>query len=151
MKKWITTYEERKILLINTIDKLIQINPDTLIIVNSARDHYKTYMMALQLNTSALIEKPVGMTLKEVEKIFKQSKINKFFLGASNIFLYNDYLINFKNIIKNDNKKFKSIELTWFDKQNEIRNGQVKTYDPTVPIYIDCMHHICSILSLFIK
>ena len=37
LKKWITTYEERKILLINKIDKLIQIKPDLLIIVNSAK------------------------------------------------------------------------------------------------------------------
>lgn len=151
LKKWIKKYEIRKIILIKKIDKLIQIKPDTLIIVNSAKDHFNTFMMALQLKTSALIEKPVGMTLEEVEKIFEQSKINNSFLGASNIFLYNDYLINFKNIIENDNQKYKSIELTWFDKQNEIRNGQVKTYDPTVPIYIDCMHHICSILSLFTK
>ena len=151
LKKWIKTFEIRKIILIRKIDKLKQIKPDTLIIVNSAKDHFKTCMMALQLKKSALIEKPVGMTLKEVEKIFEQSKINKFFLGASNIFLYNDYLINFKNIIENDSQKYKSIEFTWFDKQNEIRNGEAKTYDPTVPIYIDCMHHICSILSLFTK
>ena len=31
-------------------------------------------MMALQLKTSALIEKPVGMTLKEVEKILNNQK-----------------------------------------------------------------------------
>ena len=92
LKKWIKTFEIRKIILIRKIDKLKQIKPDTLIIVNSAKDHFKTCMMALQLKKSALIEKPVGMTLKEVEKIFEQSKINKFFLGASNIFLYNDYL-----------------------------------------------------------
>ena len=151
LKEWIKIFEIRNILLIKKNEKLKQIKPDILIIVNSAHDHYKTCMMAIQLKIPALIEKPVGVTLKEVEKIFQHSKKNNPYLRASNIFLYNDYLINFKNVLNIDNQKYKSIELTWFDKQNEIRNGQVKNYDPTVPIYIDCMHHICSILSLFTK
>ena len=37
------------------------------------------------------------------------------------------------------------------DKKNEIKDGIVKAYDPTVPVYIDCMHHVCTILSKFIS
>ena len=46
-------------------------------------------------------------------------------------------------------QKDKVYKLTWFDKQNEIRNGVLKTYDPTIPIYIDASY-ITTILSLFV-
>ena len=141
---------KRKIFIVDNIDNITRFNLDGIIIANSARDHFKTCMLALSLNVCFLVEKPVCMTLLEIKELINKANKNQNLLKVSNIFLFNNYLINFRKILNAKCKKIKSIKLTWFDKQNEIRNGVLKTYDPTIPIYIDCMHHITTILSLFV-
>ena len=142
---------KREIFIIENIDEIRNFNLDVIIIANSAKDHFKSCMIALSLNISFLVEKPIATTLSEVrELINKTSTKNPNILKVSNIFLFNDYLINFKKILDQKCSSMKFIKLTWLDKQNEVKNGILKTYDPTIPIYIDCMHHIVTILSLFV-
>ena len=59
---------KRKIFIVDNIDNITRFNLDGIIIANSARDHFKTCMLALSLNVCFLVEKPVCMTLLEIKR-----------------------------------------------------------------------------------
>ena len=61
------------------------------------------------------------------------------------MFRFARYLENFSVILKD--KKIKQIQIEWMDLNSEIRHGEKKNYDVTLPIYKDVLPHIFSILA----
>ena len=71
------------------------------------------------------------------------------YLATAQVFLFASYVETFSKIIANENEII-SINVLWKDPQSEKRYGEVKSYDPGLPLYLDWMPHILSILIAFL-
>ncbi len=150
-KDWCSkNFLKRKIKVFNSFDYLKENRFDALIVANSASDHFQTASLCLCYKIPILVEKPLTTTLKETQDLIKKSETLNNSLYPSNVFLFNDYLENYKKFLMLNKIVINKMAITWFDKKNEMKKGELKKYDSSVPIYLDCMHHICSILSIYI-
>tara|TARA_B100000579_G_scaffold277664_1_gene229677 strand:+ start:1478 stop:2641 length:1164 start_codon:yes stop_codon:yes gene_type:complete len=151
IKKWLdkNPFDGRtfKLRSYESIDKDIQ---DAFIVANAAKDHFKITKKIINKNVPVLVEKPICLSYEDTDDLIKLSSKKDVLLGTSQIFLFTDYLANFRKIIKL-NKKISSINFNWCDAKKEKRYGQEKRFDEGVPIFKDVLPHILSILIFVLE
>ena len=151
IKKWLdkNPFDGRtfKLRSYESIDKDIQ---DAFIVANAAKDHFKITKKIINKNVPVLVEKPICLSYEDTDDLIKLSSKKDVLLGTSQIFLFTDYLANFRKIIKL-NKKISSINFNWGDAKKETRYGQEKRFDEGVPIFKDVLPHILSILIFVLE
>lgn len=115
------------------------------IIANSAYMHYNSINLALNNGYNIIAEKPLTLSKEEsVSTINKCSQLG-LRLFTTNTFLFADYFTEFKKRYL-CNRKIKRISFNWTDPVAEIRYGEIKKYDSSIPIFYDVLPHIASIL-----
>ena len=151
IKKWLdkNSFDGRtfKLRSYESIDRDIL---DAFIVANAAKDHFKITKKIINKNVPVLVEKPMCLSYEDTDDLIKLSSKKDVLLGTSQIFLFTDYLANFRKIIKL-NKKISSINFNWSDTKKEKRYGQEKRFDEGVPIFKDVLPHILSILIFVIE
>jgi len=125
-------------------------NSSAVIVANAARDHYNSSILALRAGADVLVEKPITLNYKQAIGLDNLSKKQNKIICASHVFLYASYLENFSKQIKQKGK-IEKIYICWQDTVVEKRHGELKNFDPGVPIILDCLPHIFSIISKFIS
>lgn len=118
---------------------------DAYIVINAPKDHFKISKNIISLGKPIFIEKPISLSKSDVKKLIDLSNKKKIILGTSNIFLFAEYILNFKELISTY-QNISSIQFIWSDPQNESRYGELKKYDPSLAIHKDVLPHILSIV-----
>lgn len=148
MANWVkrNNYQNR----INVIDNLElwrqgEASHSPVIITNAAKDHIELIEWAISKQLPVLCEKPISPYPEETAKILSKVYASNTFLATAHVFLFTRYLQNFRESIK-DFSNIKTIEIFWVDAVAEQRYDEPKSYDPSVPIHVDCIPHIYSII-----
>ena len=122
--------------------------PQKVIIVNAAIDHYKSALMAIRSGADVLVEKPVALNYKQALDTYDFAKKNNKIVCASHVFLFASYIENFSKLIQ-ERGKIEKIKISWEDSVIERRHGELKKFDAGLPIIVDCLPHVLSIISMF--
>ncbi|MBM9501969.1 Gfo/Idh/MocA family oxidoreductase [Leptospira sp. 201903071] len=119
------------------------------IVVNAARDHAEAIRYALSAEVPVLVEKPLTLSFESSRELINTAQIQGTPFAASHVFLFARYIENFAKLVKEDGE-ISSLELHWIDPRSEVRYGELKKYDPFLPIYADVLPHVFSILDFIL-
>ena len=100
LKNWISQ-ENIKIdyLEVADYDQVSKKICDAYIILNAAKDHFRISKKIISSRKPIIIEKPLALSKSDVKILVDLSIKEKTIFAASNIFLYADYILNFKKLI----------------------------------------------------
>lgn len=115
------------------------------IVANAARDHVAAGRWALERGAAVLVEKPLAVSLKEAEDLANRARCNGGLLAAAHVLRFARYLHTFAQMLP-PLGGVRSSTLEWVDPAGERRYGEAKQYDPSVPVYMDCLPHVVSVL-----
>lgn len=116
------------------------------IVANSAKDHYPVAAALMARGTKVLVEKPVATTHFDVQRLLAVSRGNGDLLAAAHVFRFAPYLQNFASLCE-DKSAVREMLIVWEDPREEIRGGEVKSYDPSIPVFVDVLPHIFAIIA----
>lgn len=119
------------------------------LVINAARAHAETVEWALKNSFPVLVEKPIGMSGKEAERILALSVERNVPLAATNVFLFAEFFENFIRLARQSGP-IEAIRVEWEDPAVEIRYGEYKSYDSSVPIFVDWLPHIVAMIETLI-
>ena len=122
--------------------------PGAVIIANAARDHEKAIEWAISVGVPAFVEKPITAHWRTTQCIAELVQSQGMCLAVSNVFLFTRYIENFSKFISTKGG-IKKIQIEWCDSLVETRYGEKKQFDPGIPVYVDVLPHIVSILGVF--
>ena len=115
------------------------------LIVNEACQHRSAIEIALSAGYNVVSEKPLTFSRQESLQLLSRAGELGLKLFSTNTYLFADYLHVFRRNWL-EGRKLSEIHLTWTDATREIRHGQVKDYDSSVPVIFDVLPHIASIV-----
>jgi predicted dehydrogenase len=121
--------------------------PSAAIIANAARSHDKTARNLIAQGAHLLIEKPVVLALPEAGHLLALAHAAHTILLPALSYRFCSYLHHFARRIE-PMHSLSGFELHWSDPAGEMRNGERKTYDPSINVADDVMPHIWAILSV---
>lgn len=136
----------KKIIVSDVWPTLTEARGCAVIVANAARDHMSAVRRALLAGAPVLVEKPIALTAAEVKALMGLSEDKALLFAAAHVFCFAPYLQNFAKCLPSS-IEIETIRIRWSDPKVEARYGEVKQYDPGVPVYADCMPHIVSILE----
>jgi predicted dehydrogenase len=115
------------------------------LIVNSAYQHRSSIQEALSAGYNVVSEKPMSFSQEATRSLLNQAKTLGLALFCTNTYLFADYLGTFK---KNwlANRTFTAMRILWTDAAREVRYGETKGYDSSVPVIFDVLPHIANII-----
>ena len=115
------------------------------IIANSVENHIESAKIVIKHQIPTLIEKPVALNSYETEHIIKEAEKCNTNVYTSNVFLFSENIKKFLDLIDLDSD-FTEVTITWEDPDEEIRYGELKKSNATIPVYADYLPHVCSLL-----
>jgi len=139
-------YDVKEVIVFSKIRDILTKKYDLVTIATKNKYHEKFLELFSKKNNHILTEKPFLSGLNyflNLKKIL--SKKNKG-IFISSPWLYNKNLIEVKNLIKNES--FDYIKFVWHEKRSEIKYGQKKILDLTIPYNVDLTTHILSITKI---
>lgn len=119
------------------------------IVVNAVKDHVRSINWALDQGIPVMVEKPMALHHDDLFFLLNKAKQQNVALVPAHIFLFCDYLYQFKELLESEDE-IESISIDWVDPKNEVRYGEGKTYDASLYVIADWLPHIMSILSMVI-
>jgi predicted dehydrogenase len=122
---------------------------NAIIVANAARDHESSVEWALTQNYPVLVEKPLCLNFVAAQRLANLALARKVYLATAHVFLFASYVEAFSKHVTDVNK-IVSIRVLWMDPQSESRYGEIKSYDPSLPIYADWLPHVISILGTLV-
>jgi predicted dehydrogenase len=117
-----------------------------LIIANAARDHALAVERALISRIPALVEKPFTLTADETRRLVHRAQALGSPLAASHVFLFARFFQRFTEILEQAGA-MEQLTICWADPAAEIRHGERKGYDPSLPLPVDVLPHISSLIG----
>tara|TARA_B100000768_G_C11283483_1_gene380259 strand:- start:941 stop:2110 length:1170 start_codon:yes stop_codon:yes gene_type:complete len=150
ISNWVTSSNlENRIASVDKYKNIKISNLSALIVANAAKDHFMIAKLGMMSYIPVIVEKPLTTAYETSLQLIDLSNKNNVPLASSQIFLFAEYLNNFKKLIES-NKNISNINFTWEDASEETRYGEIKTYDSSLPLHKDCLPHVLSILSFLI-
>ncbi len=119
------------------------------IVVNAVKDHVSSINWALDQGIAVMVEKPMALNSVDLLFLLNKAKQQNVALVPAHIFLFCDYLDQFKEILVSEDE-IETISIDWVDPKNEVRYSEGKTYDASLYVIADWLPHIMSILSMVI-
>ena len=116
------------------------------IVANAAKDHYPVAAALMARGVRVLVEKPLATTHLDVQRLLAASKSNGELLAAAHVFRFAPYLQNFAALC-GDESAIQEMLIVWEDPRDEIRGEDVKSYDASIPVFVDVLPHIFSIIA----
>jgi predicted dehydrogenase len=116
------------------------------IVANAARDHTAAGFWALERGAAVLIEKPLALSLQDVRNLADCASRCGGLLAAAHVLRFARYLTSFARVLPSW-EEVRSINIEWTDPAGERRYGEVKQYDSSVPVFMDCLPHAVSVLQ----
>ena len=116
------------------------------IVANAPEQHEQTAARCISAGIPTLVEKPFTLSAHSSERLIRLSEQTKVQLFTAHVFMFSGYLECFSKSLPPLNT-IETIHIDWTDPQNELRHGQQKYFDSSLPIIIDVLPHIVSILT----
>lgn len=116
------------------------------IVANAARDHERAIEWALSAGIPVLVEKPIALTGVTSQRLAELAHGRNSGFAAAHIFLFARYLENFAKLVAQAGH-VRGVRVRWMDPESEARHGELKQYDPGLPVYADCLPHVLSIVG----
>jgi predicted dehydrogenase len=115
------------------------------LIVNSAYQHQLSIEKAFAAGYNVVSEKPMTFSRQESLYLVGLGEAMGLKLLSMNTYLFADYLHVFnRNWLQG--KQISKIVITWADATKEVRHGEPKGYDSSVPVIIDVLPHVANII-----
>jgi predicted dehydrogenase len=115
------------------------------LIVNSAHEHRRSVERALDAGYHAVSEKPLTFSRLDTLELLARAAERGLRLFCTNTYLFADYL----HVFRRDwlrGRTFSELEVTWADASGEVRHGEQKSYDSSVPVMCDVLPHVASVV-----
>lgn len=119
------------------------------IVANAARDHEKAVEWALSAGVPVLVEKPITVTAATSQRLVDMAKIRNIRFAAAHVFLFAKYFENFSKFVF-ESGNIRRLRVHWIDPRLEERYGERKQFDPTLPIFTDCLPHVLSMIGVLV-
>jgi predicted dehydrogenase len=118
------------------------------IVANRAGDHVAAASLTLAAGLPTLVEKPVAIGEGEVRGLVDCAARNATMLAASNVFQFARYVDAFGSLVRSK-ERIQAITVAWSDPAREIRHGEVKSYDVSLPVVDDVLPHVVPLVLRF--
>jgi predicted dehydrogenase len=115
------------------------------LIVNSAHEHRRSVDSALEAGYHAVCEKPLTFSRHDTLELLARATERGLRLFCTNTYLFADYL----HVLRRDwlrGRTFSELQITWADASEEVRHGDVKSYDSSVPVIFDVLPHVANVV-----
>lgn len=142
---WSTSPFRRQIVIVDQPKSCRYPMVGVALIVNSAYQHRSAIESAFSAGYNVVSEKPLTYSRPESLQLLRRADELGLKLFSTNTYLFADYLRVFRRDWL-EGKKFSEIHLTWADATREMRYGQVKGFDSSVPVIFDVLPHIATIV-----
>lgn len=119
--------------------------PDAVIVANAARDHAKAAGPALRAGIATLVEKPLALSERDARDLVELARRHSALLAVSRVLLFAHSLERFASQVA-ARAPTKCARIDWTDPKIEMRHGEAKRYDASIPVWIDVLPHILPIL-----
>lgn len=119
------------------------------IVVNAARDHERAIEWVLSTGIPVLVEKPVTVTAAASQRLVEIAKVRNIRFAAAHVFLFARYFENFSKYVF-ESGNIRRLCVHWIDPQLEERYGERKQFDPSLPIFTDCLPHVLSMIGVLV-
>jgi len=140
----------KKIIFSNSLNYIKSKQIKHIIIANKNAEHLKYIQKFIRKDCYILSEKPLIVDQKNLTNLINKIKKNKSSVSIGMQYYYAFYLEYIKKkLIKRH--KIKKIEINWFDKKNEVRNGLLKKHDLKLNFVEDIFYHFYSIFYVLLK
>lgn len=116
------------------------------IVANAARDHAAAGRWALERGAAVLVEKPLAVSRQQARDLADLANRQGRLLAAAHVLRFTRYLTTFARMLP-PWEGICSATLEWVDAVGERRYGEAKLYDPSVPVFMDCVPHAVSVLQ----
>lgn len=130
-------------------DILKKNNIDCCVLVNSPTERFVWLEKLLAQRTVTIVEKPFCQNLTDLMSIESSLRHSYDIISAA---FFCKFLPIEDQVSQVTNQRFslQEIHVEWYDSEPEKRYGQLKEYDPNVPVYLDVVPHCLSILERFL-
>lgn len=115
------------------------------LIVNSAYRHRLSIEEVLSAGYNVVTEKPITFSQEETISLLERVKAHGRLLFCTNTYLFASYLDRLRNDVLKD-YKVTAIHISWLDSVDELRYGETKSYDSSVPVIFDVLPHVANII-----
>lgn len=122
---------------------------DAAVVANAARDHEAAAIRALRAGVPVLVEKPLAPTSAGAERIIDAARSSGGKLATAHVFLFASYLQRFAGAVAAAGGA-QSLRIVWADPGAEVRYGEAKTHDASLPVEADVLPHVVSIADVVI-
>ena len=116
------------------------------IVANSAHDHEKSIRDALLKGYHVIVEKPFTTSSEQSQQAIEFAHRLGRAVFSANTYKFASYLDDFRKLLPTD-KVITRMDLLWTDPFQEERYGEIKYYDPRVPVVMDILPHVVSIFE----
>jgi hypothetical protein len=113
-------------------------------VVNSAYLHKTTTEDLLNARYNVVCEKPITFSRRETLGLIKRAEELQLQLFCTNTYLFASYMDTFREKWLTG-YRFDSMHICWADPAREVRYGEAKGYDSSVPLIYDVLPHIANI------
>jgi predicted dehydrogenase len=119
--------------------------PDAVIIANAARDHTRAASVALRAGIPTLVEKPLALSERDARDLVELARRHDALLAVSRVLLFAHSLERFASQVAT-RAPAKCARFAWSDPKIEMRYGEAKRYDASLPVLTDILPHILPML-----
>lgn len=120
-----------------------------LIVANAARDHEKAARLGLLAGVPVLVEKPLTPTTAAAYRLFALARDSGSQLCVAHVFRFARNVGNFAQSVRMTGK-LRRLDCWWIDPIAEQVRGEMKKYDPSLPVFVDCLPHVVSIIATLV-
>ena len=124
-----------------------RIEVDAAIIANAAADHESSAERFLAAQVPVLIEKPFALSAAGAARLIELAQAHGTYLAAALVFKFARYVERFASRLP---EGWDSLSVTWTDPGDEIRYGERKRLDSSLPLPADVLPHVVSILDTLV-
>jgi predicted dehydrogenase len=123
---------------------------DAAIVANAAADHEASAERFLKARIPTLVEKPFALSGASATRLIDLSWAQSTLLATAFVFKFAPYLERFASFLP-DRSQVTAVSVTWTDPAAESRYGEPKSHDPRLPILVDVLPHILSVLGTILS
>jgi hypothetical protein len=113
-------------------------------VVNSAYLHKTSVEDMLEAGYNVVCEKPMSFSRQETLSLIDMAAALGLQLFCTNTYLFASYLDRFKEDWL-AGRRFDRVHISWADPAKEVRYGETKGYDSSLPLIYDVLPHIANI------
>ncbi|MBT3525240.1 MAG: Gfo/Idh/MocA family oxidoreductase [Bdellovibrionales bacterium] len=119
------------------------------IVANAACNHEVAVRHALDAGVAVLVEKPVTLFASSTRELYELAKKKGLYFASAHVYMFARYISFLAKWVLED-EPITHIGIVWNDQHAEVRYGEQKTFDQSLPIYADCLPHILSVIEMLV-